>query len=167
MEPRPPQKLYTKKYGELDVIRSWNEPPNHIALLENGAYVHITGVPIADKSVLRKTIHDIPDLENALLWFDHRHDEKAEDKMRVMIEPDGSFVFEDGNPITSVSQLTQALQPGPVLDAALLWFTRAKDVAEAEAKLNKDPHKPPVKAKPKGAAKKAARKATKTAAAQV
>ena len=155
-----PQILYTKNFGELEVIQSWVEPPNHIALLSNGAYVHITGLPVKDKAVLRKTL-PVEDLQASLDWFDHRLDEQAEKPLRVMIDGE-DFIFEDGSPISSIGQLTQAMKPGPMLDAALMWFTRKMDAAKGTAPVN--PAKPPVKAKPKGAAKKAAKKAVKTAA---
>ena len=162
--PYPPQKLYTKKFGELEVMASWAEPPNHIALLSNGSYVHITGVPIADKAVLRKTL-PMDVLAAALDWFDHRHEQKTPESMRIMIESDGSFAYEDGTPITSLSQLTQALQPGPILEAALLWFTRKQDTDKtAVGQKNVDPKKPPVVAKPQGAARKVARKKAKEVA---
>ena len=148
---RPPQKLYTKKFGELEVVRSWNEPPNHIAMLSNGAFVHVTGVPIQNKAVLRQTIHDLEELQLALDWFDHRHDEQEDAPMRVLTDGD-NFFFEDGSPITSISQLTQAMKPGAVLDAALTWFTRKKDADKQAVGQKTVPDKPPVKAKPKGAA---------------
>jgi hypothetical protein len=160
---RPPQKLYTKKYGELDVVTSWNEPPNHIALLSNGAFVHITGVPVTDKSDLRKTIHDLKVLEEALYWFDHRHENRGPDVLRVMIDGD-DVVFEDGIPIENISQLTSAMKPGPLLDAAVSWFTKRLDAAKATTGQKGDPAKPPVKAKPRGAAKKMAIKAKKAKA---
>lgn len=159
---RPPQKLYTKKYGELEVVRSWNEPPNHIAQLSNGAFVHITGVPIEDKAALRRTIHDLGELQMALDWFDHRHDKQEDAPMKVLTDG-ADFFFEDGSPITNISQLTQAMKPGAVLDAALSWFTRKQDADKQAAGQKTAPDKPPVKAKPKGAARKKAIQAKKTA----
>lgn len=166
MEPElqsPPQMIYTKNFGDLQVVRSWVEGANHVALLANGAYVHITGLPIMDKAILRKTI-PIEYLPEALDWFEHRHDEKGEQPLRVMFEADGSFTLEDGSPITSISQLTQALKPGPILDAALMWFTKTHEVAAAEAQQNKDPKRPQPKAKPKGAARKKSVQAKQAAA---
>jgi hypothetical protein len=160
-EQRPPQKLYTKKYGELEVIQSWAEPPNHIALLSNGAYVHITGVPIADKAVLRKTL-PVYDLQAALDWFEHRDENKAPGIMRLVIDGD-DFVFEDGTQVTSLAQITQALQPGPILEAALSWFTKKQDKEREAVGLKYQANKPPVKAKPQGAAKKKAIQAKKAA----
>jgi len=150
------QKVYTKNFGIVEVVRSWQDNGYHIALCSNGAYVHITGLPVKDKAELRKAL-PVSDLQAALDWFDHRHEVEENPPMRILVEGDGSCVFEDGSPITSISQLTQALKPGPMLDAALLWFTKqrmSQDERQAAARKAgpaKKIAKPPVKS----AAKKA------------
>jgi hypothetical protein len=117
------QKLFTKKYGELKVVRSWQEGPNHIALLTNGAYVHITGLPVKTKAELQAVLTG-EDLEKAENWFDHRHEEVENPPLRIMFEADGTPIFEDGTPVESPSDLVQSLKPGPVLDAALVALAR-------------------------------------------
>lgn len=112
------QKLFTKKFGEIEVEQSWVDGANHIALLTNGAYCHITGLPIRSKSELQAVLTG-ENLERALHWFDHRHDDDEKPPRRIMFEPDGTPVFEDGAPVESVSDLVQSLQPGPVLDGAI------------------------------------------------
>lgn len=113
------QKLFTKKFGELDVERSWVDGSHHIALLTNGAYVHITGLPIKTKGELRAVLTN-EDLAAAEKWFDHRHDDDQQAPQRIMFEADGTPVFEDGTPVESPSDLVQSLKPGPILDAALM-----------------------------------------------
>lgn len=126
------QTLHTKQFGDLKVVMSFHEPPYHVALCENGAYVDINGLPIKDKTVLRKAI-PVEFLPDALDWFDHRHEREGTPVKKIRIEPDGSCIFEDGSPVTSSSQLVQAIKPGPMLDAALLWFTK-QQIAQEEAK---------------------------------
>jgi len=113
------QKLFTKKFGEIEVEKSWQEGGQHIALLTNGAYVHITGVPVRTKAELR-AVMDGEALAAAEHWFDHRHDDDEKAPRRIMFEADGSPVFEDGTSVESPSDLVQSLKPGPVLDAALM-----------------------------------------------
>ena len=128
------QKLFTKKFGELDVERSWVDGPHHIALLTNGAYVHITGLPIKTKGELRAVLTN-EDLAAAEKWFDHRHDDDQQAPQRIMFEADGTPVFEDGTPVESPSDLVQSLKPGPILDAALMALAikmAARKAAEAK-----------------------------------
>ena len=73
-------------------------------------------------------------MEEAKRWFDHRDETEENPSLRVMVELDGSCIFEDGSPITSISQMTQALKPGPMLDAALLWFTKKHMANEDKTK---------------------------------
>jgi hypothetical protein len=117
------QLITTKQFGTLEVEQSFHEPPYHIALCTNGAYVHISGLPVKNEAELRKAV-PVEFLADALDWFRHRHEREGTPPLRVLVEPDGSCVFEDGSPIINTSQLTQSLKPGPMLDAALLWFTK-------------------------------------------
>jgi len=147
-----PQILHTKQFGDLKVVMSFHEPPYHVALCENGAYVDINGLPIQDKAILRKAI-PVEFLQDALDWFDHRHEMEGAPPLRVIVNPDGSCEFEDGSPIESTSQLTQALKPGPMLDAALLWFTKKK-IAEEEGEEAQRTKVPKQAAKKSGMKKK-------------
>lgn len=126
------QLIYTQQFGTLDVEQSFHEPPYHIAKCTNGAYVHISGLPVRDKAELRKAI-PVQFLKEALDWFDNRDKMGEAPPLRVIVNPDGSCEFEDGSPIESTSQLVQALKPGSMLDAALLWLTKKK-LAEEESK---------------------------------
>ena len=157
------QILFTKKFGEIEVARSWQEGPNHIALLVNGVYCHITGLPIKEKSELRDVLSG-EDLKAAEHWFDHRHDEKENPPQRIMFGADGTPFFEDGTPVESPSDLVQSLKPGPLLDAALMALAskmNAKKAAESKDKLAQE------KATKETAAKVADKEATKRVAAKV
>jgi len=149
------QFITTKQFGTLEVEQSFHEPPYHIALCTNGAYVHISGLPVKNEAELRKAV-PVEFLADALDWFRHRHEREGNPPLKVLIEPDGSCVFEDGSPIINTSQLTQALKPGPMLDAALLWFTKRHIAKEEGEKSAAKKAAPKQAAKKKPAAKKKA-----------
>jgi|WetSurMetagenome_2_1015567.scaffolds.fasta_scaffold548462_1 hypothetical protein len=130
------QKLFTKKFGEIEVEQSWQEGSFHIARLTNGAYVHITGLPVRTKAELRAALRDEA-LAAAEHWFDHRHDDDEKAPRRIMFEADGSPVFEDGTLVESPSDLVQSLKPGPVLDAALMALA-GKMAARKAAEVQKE-----------------------------
>lgn len=138
------QKLFTKRFGMIEVERSWQNDKHHIAKLTNGAYCYIDGLPIRDKSELSAVLTG-EDLAAALEWFDHRHDEEEAPPRRILIEPDGTAVFEDGTPVESPSDLVQALKPGPMLDAALMILTRKLDAKNEAMKAVPQAEKPPKK----------------------
>lgn len=121
------QILHTKNYGEIEVEQSWIHDNLHIVKLANGGYAHSSGLPVQKASELKKAIPPGPELEEALFWFEHRHDEPEQVKRRLVINPDGSVVFDDGSPIQNMSDIVENLQPGPFLDAALRWFVQKQE----------------------------------------
>ncbi|MEW6385911.1 MAG: hypothetical protein AB1491_00120 [Thermodesulfobacteriota bacterium] len=131
------QILFTKNYGEIEIEKSWAKGTAHIAKLVGGAYVHISGLPVQSKAELREVITDPQELAQALDWFDHRHDEPEKEPRRLILNPDGTMIFDDGTPVTSVSEIVEAIKPGPLLDAALLSFAKQQEKekkAQAAAK---------------------------------
>jgi len=120
------QKIYTKRFGTIEVERSWQDGTFHIAKLINGAYSHINGLPIKNEDELKAVLSG-PDLEDALEWFTHRHEREEEAPRRIMFEADGTPLFEDGTPVESPSDLINSLKPGPLLDAALIALARKMD----------------------------------------
>jgi hypothetical protein len=92
------------------------------------------------------------------------------------MDADGAFTFDDGTPITSISEITQALKPGPHQELVIRWFIQEQDKrAQAQTKQKPEWQKPdqgedpappaPMKAAPKKVKKPAPKKAVKTAAA--
>jgi len=128
------QKLYPKKFGEIEVECSWQDGAHHIAKLSNGAYCHITGLPIKDKSELKAVLTG-DDLEAALNWFDHRHEAEENPPRRIMFEADGTPLFEDGTEVERPSDLLESLKPGPILDAALMALARKLDAKKEAERL--------------------------------
>jgi hypothetical protein len=172
-----PQALDTGRFGVIHVLQTWVMRDKKISKLSNGAYVHTTGLPIGSKKEITEVIPAGPEQDEALYWFDHR-DETPENPGRgITMDADGAFTFDDGTPITSISEITQALKPGPHQELVIRWFIQEQDKkAQAQTKQKPEWQKPdqgdpaspaPMKAAPKKAVKKpvAPKKAVKTAAA--
>lgn len=120
------QKLYPKNFGMIEVERSWQDGSFHIAKLTNGAYCHISGLPVKEEAELRAVLTG-ETLNQALDWFRHRHEMEENPPRRIMFEADGTPMFEDGTPVDSPSDLYESLKPGPLLDAALIGLVRKMD----------------------------------------
>lgn len=115
-----PQKLFTKRFGELEVEHGgWQNGNTHVVRLTNGAYCFISGLPVEKKSDFAKAGMTGDELESALFWFEHRHDKDQKPARGIKFEADGTPIFDDGTPVESPSELMQYFKPGPVLDAAI------------------------------------------------
>jgi hypothetical protein len=170
-----PQALDTGRFGVIHVLQTWVMRDKKISKLSNGAYVHTTGLPIGSKKEITEVIPAGPEQDEALYWFDHR-DETPENPGRfIQMDSNGAFTFDDGSPITSISEITQALKPGPHQELVIRWFIQEQDKrAQAQTKQKPEWQKPdqgedpaPMKAAPKKAVKKpVAPKKAKAAPAQ-
>jgi hypothetical protein len=122
------QIIKTKQFGEVEFEKSWAvSNGKHIGKLANGrGYLHFTGQPISTLKELQEVIPPGPDLDEAVAWWrnkDKRRDDSELPDKKVVINPDGSCAFDDGSPIESVADLFNAIPRGPMLDAAVAWFT--------------------------------------------
>lgn len=147
------QTLKTKHHGDITFLRTWVQSSLHIGRLAGGGYLHTSGLPIATEQEIREAIPKGPDLDDALQWFKHRDDIPVPVKRRIMIELDGSYVFDDGNPVQSITELVQCIPPGPALDAAVMWFSARASAAnqlkaDARATGQSNTKVPPKKAAP-------------------
>jgi hypothetical protein len=138
-----PQTLDTGRFGQIQVIQTWVMKGKSISKLGNGAFVHTTGLPLASKKEITEVIPPGPDQDEAVYWFEHRHDEPEEQGRRIVMNPDGSFAFEDGTPIASITEITQALKPGPHQEVVIRWF-----IAEQEKLARTQAKQPPEWQKP-------------------
>lgn len=129
-----PQILHTKDFGDIEVVRSFVKGNLHIVELTNGAYAHSSGLPVQSKDELREAIPKGHALDKALHWWEHRNDETEAPKRRILIQPDGTIAFDDGTPVTSISEIIEYVPRGPFLDAAIAAFTTMKGIAQEEAK---------------------------------
>jgi len=131
------QILKTAHFGEVEFTKTWvTSTGKHIGKLAKGGYAFLSGQPITKKKDLTDCIPGGTELEEALNWFSNKDKIKEETvppKM-VVIQRDGSYAFDDGSPIKDVADLIEAIPRGPVLDAAVAWFTNRLKGQELHAK---------------------------------
>jgi hypothetical protein len=160
-----PQALDTGRFGVIHVVQTWAMKEKKISKLSNGAYVHTTGLPIATKKELTEVIPAGPEQDEALYWFDHREENPEDPGRRITMDSEGAFTFDDGSPITSISEITQALKPGPHQELVIRWFIQEQDKrAQVQTKQKPEWQKPdqgedsappaPMKAVPRKVVKK-------------
>jgi hypothetical protein len=129
----------TDKYGKLRVIRSFQEGsgPRVVHLLENGAYVWDTGLPVQDLETL---LAALPKEQKpaAREWWENRHKKLENPARKLDITQDNRVVFaDDGSPVTNVQDIIDYFEPGPFREAALVAF--AQGLAESKAKKGAGP----------------------------
>jgi len=168
------QKVFTKSFGVIEVERSWVVVPKqneegsiirqggHIAQLTNGAFVHVTGLPIKSEAEI-KAILSTPDLravrDEALEWFRNRGTGEEAALPKIMFDNNGYPQFEDGTPVEKMDDLYNCLQPGPVLTAAIIGLNKkmeAEKLGQGQKRDTAPAAKPPTMAasKKKPAGKK-------------
>jgi hypothetical protein len=129
-----PQILDTGRFGQIQVVQTWLLVGRSLCKLVDGSYCHTSGLPISSEKELVEFIPPGPDRDAALHWFRHRHDEPAEQGRRIVMNPDGSYEFDNGDPIESISEITRALKPGPHQEVVIRWF-----IAQTEKKTKPPP----------------------------
>lgn len=162
-----PQILDTGRFGQIQVVQTWVMREKSISKLTNGAYIHTSGLPVSSKKEITEVIPPGREQDEALYWFDHRDEEQQAPGRRIIMNQDGSFVFDDGEPITSISEITQALKPGPHQEVVIRWFITEQE-KKAQTQLKEKPgwQKPaqgeePLTAAPKGTTKASPKKPKK------
>ena len=128
------QNLYPKRFPSIQVEKSWQEGVHHIALLTSGAYCHISGLTIKDEKDLKAVLKG-DDLEKALHWFRHRHDEDETPARRIIFEKDGTPVFEDDGSLPTPGDIMNFFEPGDMQDAALICLARKMDAMKEVERL--------------------------------
>ena len=146
------QTIQTKNFGDIHVLRSYQEGNLHIAKTcdENGnftGYAHMSGLDIKDKAELRKAI-PAAELQEALDWWDKRFDEAQRAPRRIVMEADGSLIFDDGTPVKTDDEIDNSIKPGPAREA----MRQAFYVMQAQKQQQTQPQaaKPAARPKPTG-----------------
>lgn len=157
--------LQTKDFGPIEVERVWANGTMLIGITPTGSYVHTSGLAVQSKEEFEAVGMNPQDLAEACYWLEHRHDIVEEAPKRIVFNPDGSYEFEDGSPINSITELIDAMGQGnPALEAACLWFSQetlrrqeravreatelggmAKQVAEKKVEVKKEGNAPEVR----------------------
>ncbi|CAO0823784.1 conserved hypothetical protein [Desulfarculales bacterium] len=143
------QLVKSDKYGTLKVIQSYHEGPRIVHRLENGAYVFDTGLPVTDKSDLRKCI-PVKYLQTALDWFDNKRGQEENPPRAIKVLPDNRVVFEDdGTEVTNIQDIVSYWEPGPFREAAMIAFAdKLKRDKEDKGPMGMGPKASPKKKAP-------------------
>jgi hypothetical protein len=172
------QEIYTRDHGIVKVdTTSWMDGGFHIVKTPNGAYQHINGLPVQDESQLVAAFGpNQEDLEEALEWFRHRHEQEENPPRPIGFRADNTPVFADGT-IPEEADLYNFFSPGPVLSAAIIGLhnyrqrqaTGAAAPQSRPAPKGAEPDKPSApkaaaRSKSKSKSKKSAPKTTTKAA---
>lgn len=133
------QLLHTGRFGTIKVEKSWFYENTHICkLADGGGYVYVTGLPVTSENDIKRVIPQGPDRDEALAWFYQKDQPQAQPQKRIIINPDGSCVFEDGSLVENVSDILTYIPPGPFQDAAYKWLQdKLAKQKELEAKAAK------------------------------
>jgi hypothetical protein len=123
----------------------------HIVLTPSGAYQHINGLPVLNEEELVAAFgSNTEDLEKALDWFRHRHENEVNPPRAIGFRADNTPVFADGS-IPEEADLYNFFSPGPVLSAAIIGLNNyrqrqvsgeAAPVSRPAAKVALEPDKP-------------------------
>lgn len=117
------QILKSKDYGEISFEKTFIQGQLHIGRLTGGGYAHVSGHPLRDKEEGLDAIPPGPDRQEFLKWWDEKDNPSAEAvKRKIMISPEGDYVFDDGAPIEKAEDLIQYFGTGEALEQALRWF---------------------------------------------
>jgi len=113
------QELHTRDHGTVKVAgMSFIDGGFHIVKCPNGAYMHSNGLPVSDTDQLRAAIPN-PFLEDALNWFERRHEQEENPPQPIGFHPHGYPIFADGS-IPDFSDLYAYFAPGAILTAAIV-----------------------------------------------
>ena len=131
-----PQIKQTTEYGPVVFVKTWFADNIHVGKLQGGGYAYLNGVPITDPEVLKRVIPPGRDLAEAMAYFENPPPVEAP-KRCLKVTPAGDWLFDDGSPITAMSDILNHMAQGPAQEAALLWWAgklRQKEaVAQAAA----------------------------------
>lgn len=146
-----PQLIHTKHYGTLEVLESYQDGNLHIAKTPSG-YVHMTGLPVKEKSELRQVI-PASKLQEALDWWERRFEADRQKPRCIMLDPEGRLFFEDGTPVKSADEIDNSIKPGPAREAMrqAFYVQLARDQEEKAKAVRQE--KRPSKKKPAAPAK--------------
>lgn len=125
------QILNSKEFGELEFEKTWVMGTLHIGKLTGGGYAYVSGHPVTNKSEALDCIPPGEDQEDFLFWWENKDSMAAQAPRRlIVVAPNGDYMFDDGDPITTAQQLIDYFGPGPAVEAGLKWY--AKKLLERE-----------------------------------
>jgi len=107
-----------------------------VGLLTGGGYAHTSGHPLTRKEDGLDAIPAGAHQEAFLEWWENKDKKPVEEiKKKIIVNPDGSYSFDDGSDIVNAQDLIGYFGSGDALEQALRWFARElvrrEDVAKA------------------------------------
>lgn len=132
------QEIYTREHGVVKVKEnSWQDGGHHIVLAPNGAYQHMSGLPIKDEAEIEAAFGtNDADKQKCLNWFRNRHEQLDNPPRPIVFRSDNTPVFEDGS-IPEESDLYNFFSPGPVLSAAIVGLYNYRHNADLSPDFRK------------------------------
>jgi hypothetical protein len=139
------QIIKTKHHGEVEFEKTWRDSDlGHIGKLTAGGYSHFSGAAIKSLEELVGVLSIIgtkAEVAEAEEWWNNRGKDDETPARRIILEPDGSYLWEDGEPITSAAEIMSALPQGPQSEAVLAWFYGTQVEARKHADVIAEQHK--------------------------
>jgi len=118
------QIVQTKYLGEVEFEAQWSQGQLTIGKLKGGGYAYLSGQPVKNVEELRNVLPQ-PYLNEAIEYFENLNKMPVEElKRRIIINPDGSYTFDDGGAIDRAEDLIGYFGSGDALEQALRWFAR-------------------------------------------
>ena len=138
------QTLFSKNFGELTFVKTWAVNGGlHVGRMPNGAYAHISGLPIRSREEL-SPITDPDELARAERWLETR--DRPPDptqaplrKLYFEVEDESWRYIDNWGVVDRVEDLMAALK-GPVLTTAIVWLQHRQATGATSATV---PVKPP------------------------
>jgi len=130
------QVLNSKHNGPVEFDQTWAMGQSHVGLLTGGGYAHVpTGRPLARKEDGLDAIPPGPAQEAFLEWWENKDKKPVEEiKKKIIVNPDGSYSFDDGTDILNAQDLIGYFGSGEALEQALRWFANELVRRDAVAK---------------------------------
>lgn len=134
------QTLYPRDFPEgITFIRTYTGTGCvHVGELPGGkGYCRVDGQPIQSEGELTAVIPRGQRLQQALEWWEHRHDEPPEHEPPVVMWRSGKLCYvESGAELTSHAEIIGAFsEEGPMQKAALEWFAQRQSQRYAQKQL--------------------------------
>jgi hypothetical protein len=127
-------KIVTANYGTLEFETIWSKANvGSIGKLVNGGYVHLGGVPIKQLREITDIMDSGPDKDAAVEWYKNRGKIPEKPTKKIVLNPDGTFNFDDGSEIMNMSDIINNVPPGALQDAIITWFVSLKKKSEEES----------------------------------
>jgi len=117
------QVIRSKIYGEVSFEKTFVMGMVHVGKLAGGGYAHVSGHALTSKDEGLAAIPPGKEQAEFLQWWVNKDRVPEEAIMRrIIVNPDGSYSFDDGESIEKAEDLIKYFGSGDALEQALRWF---------------------------------------------